>query len=135
MLDKKRIYTDQQKAFLNAMSDPDNGGNVRRCMDLAGYAKNSPMSSVTRSLKDELIAIAKDLMASHSIKATLSLFSVIDNPSQLGAANAINAAKQVLDRSNIVQEETNIKVNVGEGLVILPAKDIGAKVESDTVGE
>lgn len=122
MLDKKRIYTDKQKAFLEAMRDPDNGGNVRACMNLAGYHKNAPMGEVTASLSTELVAIAKDLMATHSIKATLSLFSVLDDPAMLGAGNVINAAKQILDRADVQHKEAEIKVGLGEGIVILPAK-------------
>ena len=134
MLKKDRIYTDMQKAFLEAMRDPDNAGNIRHCMNLAGYAKNSPTGQVVGPLQDELVAIAKELMASHSIKATFSLISVLDSPALPGAANVINAAKQVLDRANVVQKQEEVKLDVGKGIIILPAK--GGVIDSaETVAD
>lgn len=130
MLKKDRIYTDQQKAFLEAMRDPSNLGDVRRCMTIAGYSPNSPTSFVTSSLKEELVELAREIMASGAVKATFGLFSVLDNPSMLGASSKLKAASQILDRANVVTQEQDVKVNVGGGIVIMPAKGSIKSLES-----
>ncbi len=97
-------YTAQQEAFLDYL--PQTGGNIRAAMDLAGYSKDTGTRHVLGPLKDEIISIAKELLAFTSVKAATSLEGVLDNPASLGAKNTIAAAKEILDRVGVIKEET-----------------------------
>lgn len=118
-----RKYTDKQSLFLENLAGPAKG-NIKEAMRLAGYEDNISSTSIVRSLKDEIIEIAKDLLAGASIKAVLALDNVVDDPNQLGAKAKVAAAQQLLDRTGLVKPpESALGLNVPEGgLIILPAK-------------
>lgn len=120
--DKK--YTDKQRDFLLAMGDISNGGDVRKCMAIAGYAPENSSNSVTTPLKDELIEISKNIIASHSIKASVKLLELLDSPATPGAKVILDASKQLLDRANVAEQENTANIKVGSGIVILPAKGV-----------
>lgn len=114
-------YTEKQLAFLEAMMG-DAKGNMRIAMDMAGYSKATDYKEVINPLQDELIAVANTVLATNSVKAAFGLTGVLDDPTALGAKNAVTAATQVLDRVGIVKKE---KVEVSSdtgGLFILPPK-------------
>ena len=46
----------------------------------------------------------------------------LNDPSSLGARNAISAAREVLDRSGLVKKEQIEVNNTGGGLFVLPPK-------------
>lgn len=115
-----RRYTEQQELFLEYL--PQTKGNIREAMTLAGYKETTGLKDVVRPLKDEIIAIAKELLAFSSVKAATSLDGVLDNPNALGAKNTIAAAKEILDRVGVIKEETKPS---GEGVKVtfyLPEK-------------
>lgn len=118
---KDRIYTEQQRLFLDALTPCK--GNVRAAMDIAGFSSGTPERYVLDLLHEEIVEIANKLIAGNAIKAALGLSDVLDTPEALGNAHKINAAKEILDRSGLgkkSQDEVNVKV--GGGLLILPAK-------------
>lgn len=121
---RKKELTEQQKEFLQHLSNPENKGNLRVCMDLAGFSKNTPTIYLIRQLKDEIIEVAKELMAAASVQATMSVIGVMTDPKALEARTVLTAAKEVLDRAGIVkQEDAAIRVPQG-GVVLLPAKKV-----------
>mgnify|MGYP000990772506 CR=1 FL=1 len=129
MSKKDKVYTDQQRLFLDAL--PSCKGNIRAAMNIAGYSENTPERYMIEALHEEMVEIANKLLAANSIKAAQGLVDVIDNEGKsLGASNVINAAKQILDRAGVVQKDASVNVKVGGGLLILPAKK-----ESDDDGE
>lgn len=128
MKKEQKVYTDLQKAFLQHLGG-EAKGDILKAMKLAGY-NHSNTGDVIKSLRAEIIEIANDLLAANSVKATLGMVGILDNPESLGAKNTVAAAKEILDRAGIVKpsEDVNLKVPSG-GLVILPAKSKTQKEE------
>lgn len=122
---KKRELTELQEKFLDHLRDKGNEGDLRRCMLLAGYSENIPVSYIIKSLSEEIVDVTLEMLASESTNAAVKMISVLSNPSGLDRKNTLEAAKQILDRAGVVKKEKqSLELNVGSGLVILPAKDV-----------
>ena len=120
-MDSPVKYTDKQEAFLEALMS-DARGNIRLAMDIAGYAKTTKVAEVVDPLKEEIIEQASTMLALNAPKAAFGIVGVLDDPSALGARNAIQAAREVLDRSGLVKkEQVEVTTNSG-GMFILPPK-------------
>ena len=117
----KKEYTEKQQAFLDALMG-EARGNIRKAMDIAGYSKGTKASEVTVPLKEEIIEQASMTLAMNAPKAAHGLLGVLDDPTALGARNAINAAREVLDRTGLVKKEKVEVTNNGGGMFILPPK-------------
>lgn len=121
MTTPKKEYTEKQQAFLDALMG-EARGNIRKAMDIAGYSKGTKASEVTIPLKEEIIEQASMMLAMNAPKAAHGLIGVLDDPTALGARNAINAAREVLDRTGLVKKEKVEVTNNGGGMFILPPK-------------
>ena len=120
---KGKEYTEKQLKFLDELTDPENAGNIRRAMELAGYHKSTSITSVVSVLKDEIIERTKLLLALNAPKATSRLVNVLDDPTMLGAKNVVSASKEILDRVG-VSKPASIEINTTDtgGIFILPPK-------------
>ena len=117
----KKSLTDKQSAFLEALLG-EARGNIRAAMDIAGYSKTTATSEVVGPLKEEITERAGMMLAMNAPKAAFGIIDVLDDPSALGARNAISAAREVLDRSGLVKkEQVEVSGNAG-GIFILPPK-------------
>ena len=113
--------TDKQAAFLEALLG-EARGNIRLAMDMAGYSKSTKTSEVVGPLKEEITERAGLMLAINAPKAAFGIIDVLDDPSALGARNAISAAREVLDRTGLVKkEQVEVSGNAG-GIFILPPK-------------
>ena len=113
--------TDKQAAFLEALLG-EARGNIRLAMDMAGYSKSTKTTEVVAPLKEEITERAGMMLAMNAPKAASGIVDVLDDPSALGARNAISAAREVLDRSGLVKkEQVEVSGNAG-GIFILPPK-------------
>ena len=121
MTDEPKKYTEKQNAFLEALMG-EARGNIRKAMDIAGYSKGTGASEVTVPLKEEIIERASMMLAMNAPKAAHGLLGVLDDPTEMGARNAINAAREVLDRTGLVKREKVEVTNNGGGMFILPPK-------------
>ena len=120
-MDEPKRLTDKQEAFLDALMS-EARGNIRAAMDIAGYSKSTKSSEVVGPLKDDIVERASMMLALNAPKAAFGIVDVLDDPSALGARNAISAAREVLDRSGIVKkEQVEVTTNTG-GLFVLPPK-------------
>jgi len=119
MTEKK--YTEKQTAFLEALMG-EGRGNIRKAMDIAGYSKGTNQGEVTGPLREEIIERASMMLAMNAPKAAYGLVDVLNDPTALGARNAINAAREVLDRTGLVKREKIEVTNNGGGMFILPPK-------------
>ena len=116
-----KTLTDKQSAFLEALVG-EARGNIRAAMDIAGYSKTTATSEVVGPLKEEITERAGMMLAINAPKAAFGIIDVLDDPSSLGARNAISAAREVLDRTGLVKkEQVEITANTG-GMFILPPK-------------
>jgi hypothetical protein len=119
---KPREYTEMQTKFLDAMSDPDNRGDVRACMDIAGYSKAYRPSALVKELKDELLNMAQTMLAGSAVKTTMSLTGLIDDPINPAARTIIAAADAILDRVGIVKtERVEVEARV-HNIALLPTR-------------
>lgn len=117
---KKTGLTEKEEYFLDVLFDK-HRGNIRAAMDDAGFPKTLPTRQLTSKLKDEIVKASKDYLASNTAKATISVVSVLDDPTAPGQNTVIKAAKEILDRTGVVSEEDMNKV-VERNIFILPAK-------------
>jgi hypothetical protein len=66
-------------------------------MDIAGYSKMTKTSEVVSSLREEITERAGLMLAMNAPKAAFGIVDVLDDPSLMGARNAISAARAILD--------------------------------------
>ena len=117
----KKSLTDKQSAFLEALLG-EARGNIRAAMNIAGYSKTTATTEVVGPLKEEITERAGMMLAINAPKAAFGIIDVLDDPSAMGARNAISAAREVLDRSGLVKkEQVEVSGNAG-GIFILPPK-------------
>lgn len=122
---KKRQYTELQLAFLEALKDPENEGDLRKCKKAAGYDQSTPLSSVLNSLHEEIVSIAREMMCSNAVKAAWALNQGIENPDPLTPIRTQNA-ERILDRIGLGKGE-KIQVETGPSrIAILPARRVDA---------
>lgn len=121
----ERKLSEQQKRFLDNLFDPAFNGNYRKAATAAGYSTNRSMTDLLPPLRDEILRRVKDAIIANTPKALLTVVGTMDNPERLGARDALNAAKDILDRGGAVHDAvTNLG---GGGLFIMPAKDVSIK--------
>ena len=120
MNENKKELTDRQKTLINALMGQAKG-DIREAMKIAGYSENTSIREAVVPIKEEVIEAAQTLIAINSPQAAMSMIGVLTSPSQLGAKNAIAAAKEVLDRAGVIKRE-KVEVETTGGLFILPAK-------------
>lgn len=111
----------KDRAFLDFLTDQAQG-DIRRAMDLAGIPKSVPTSAITKRLKKHIQERTKEFLATNTLKAASSLVGVLNDPTAMGAKNAIAAAKEVLDRGGVYKEE-GLVVTEEKNMFILPPKD------------
>lgn len=114
-------YTEKQLAFLDALGSTCQG-NIRAAMREAGYSETTHQKEVLGPLQDEIVGLANSILARHSAQAAFGLVGVLDEPTAMGAKNAITAATQVLDRVGVVKKEKVEVTTDSGGLFILPPK-------------
>ena len=127
MVDEAKTYSDKQLAFLDALLG-ESRGNIRKAMDVAGYAKTTKSGEVVKNLREEIIDRASLMLAINAPKAAFGIIDVLDDPGAMGARNSIAAAREILDRTGLVKKEQVEVTNTGGGIFILPPKsndDVG----------
>lgn len=118
-----RTLTEKQQKFLDVLFEEAQGDPVK-AKKLAGYSDAVSSSSVTASLVDEIAELTRKFIAQSSTKAAYTMFSVMNDPTELGVKEKMLAAKDVLDRAGFVKTE-RVEVKSSEPLFILPAKEAG----------
>ena len=91
-------------------------------MDLDRYSRTTKTAEVVGPLKEEIKERARMMPAMNAPKAVFGIVDVLDDPSAMGARNAISANREVLDRTGLVKkEQVEVTANTG-GMFILPPK-------------
>jgi hypothetical protein len=122
MMKEKRQLTEQQQKFLDVLFK-EAGGDPLQAKKLAGYADAVSTPSVLRSLKEEVLDLTQLYLALNAPKAAFAIISGIEDPTELGIKEKLNAAKDLLDRVGVVKTE-KVQVEAGPGLMILPPKKV-----------
>lgn len=114
--------TEQQQKFLDVLFD-EAGGNLKKAMRLAGYSEGYTTSQIAKVLKEEIIEATHLYMALNAPKAAAAMVGAIDDPTELGLKEKMNAAKDLMDRAGLVKtEKVQVESNLG-GVMLLPAKE------------
>ena len=113
--------TPKQEDFFGALLG-EACGNIRAVMDLAGYPRTTKSAEVVGSLKEEITERAGMMLSMNAPKAAFGIVDVLDDPSAMGARNAISAAREVLDLTGLVKKEQLEITSNSVGMFIFPAK-------------
>ena len=118
--DKKEL-TEKQKKFLDALVG-EAKGNHRKAMEIAGYSPNTTITDVVKNIKEEVIERASMVLALNAPAAAFGVVNVLNDPTTMGARNAISAAKEIMDRTGLIKkEQVEVKATDG-GVFVLPPK-------------
>ena len=119
-LPQKRKLTEKQQLFLDNIIETK--GNLKLSAELAGYSGNH--YQVIRSLKEEIVDLASNVLAREAPSAAFKLVEVMSSNTALPQANVkLQAAQTILDRVGLgKQERMSIDHNVQGGIFILPEK-------------
>ena len=113
--------TPQQQKFLDVLFT-ECGGNIRSAMRMAGFSEGYSTRDFTRTLRDEIIEATQQYIATHAPKAAVAMIGALDDPTELGIKEKMNAAKDLLDRAGLVKTE-KVQVESNGGVMLLPAKE------------
>jgi hypothetical protein len=113
--------TEQHQKFLEVLFN-EAGGNITRAKQLAGFSPGYSTRLLTNSLKEEIIEATQLFIAMNAPKAAVAMVSGIDDPTELGIKEKMNAAKDLLDRAGLVKTD-KVQVEAVNGVMILPAKE------------
>lgn len=119
-LPQKRKLTEKQQTFLDNIIETK--GDLKLSAELAGYSGNH--YQVIRSLKEEIVDLASNVLAREAPSAAFKLVEVMSSNTALPQANVkLQAAQTILDRVGLgKQERMQIDHNVQGGIFILPEK-------------
>tara|TARA_S200000501_G_scaffold372935_1_gene419030 strand:+ start:2668 stop:3081 length:414 start_codon:yes stop_codon:yes gene_type:complete len=118
---KPSQLTEKQKVFLDALVG-EAQGNHRKAMEIAGYSPNTSVQDVVKNMKDEIIERASMVLAMNAPAAAFGMVGVLNDPTTMGARNAIQAAKEIMDRTGLIKKDVvELKTEEG-GLFVLPPK-------------
>ena len=120
----ERVLTERQQKFLDCLIQT--GGDPKLAADLAGYAEGSYLQ-VIKSLKNEIIDLATQILAQSAPKAAFKLVHVMESDEPIPQANVkLQAAQTILDRIGVSKtDKLDISVDdSGGSLFILPAKKV-----------
>ncbi len=118
----KKQLTDKQLAFLEALRNPENRGDMRVCKAVAGYSDASPLREIIKPIRDEVIEIAKDILAINAPKAAFAISEAVSDSTAPDMAERTKNAERILDRVGIVKGQ-ELKVDVAiSRIALIPAR-------------
>ena len=118
---KKRNLTEKQQSFLDNIVTTE--GDFKKSAELAGYSGNH--YQILKSLKQEVVDLASDVLARSAPKAAFKLIEMIDSDRPVPqASQKLAAAQTILDRVGVSKtDRVEVNHNVQGGIFVLPAKD------------
>ena len=129
-----RKLTEKQENFLENLLETK--GDIAKAAELAGYSGNT--NQVIKSLKQEIVDLAQNILAKEAPKAAFKLVEVMTSNKPMPNINAkLQAAQTLLDRVGVTkQDKVEVNHNVSGGIFILPEKEsiiIDGNVEEGNV--
>ena len=116
-----RELTDKQKAFLAVLFEEAQGNPVR-AKELAGYAQSYSTTEVVASLKEEILEASSMYLARNAPRAAMAMVGAINDPTELGIKEKMNASKEIMDRVGLVKTD-KVQVESSGGVMLLPPKN------------
>jgi phage terminase small subunit len=118
MADRK--LTEKQQKFLDVLFE-EARGNVVQAKKLAGYSESQYTASIVASLKDEILERTNMYLAQNGPRAAMAMVGALNDPTELGIKEKMQAAKEVMDRIGIIKSE-KVQVESTGGVMLLPPK-------------
>ena len=115
-----RQLTEKQQKFMDVLFAEANG-SISNAKIIAGYSPKSSNQDIIKTLKDEILEATQIYMASNAPRAAMAMVGGIDDPTELGIREKLNAAKELLDRSGLVKTE-KMQVEASGGVMVMPPK-------------
>ena len=117
---RKKTLTEKQQKFLDCLVETQ--GDPKLAAELAGYSGNH--QQVLKSLKDEVIDLASEVLARSAPRAAFKLIEVMESNRPVPQANnKLQAAQNILDRVGVTKtERLNVNHTSSGGIFILPEK-------------
>ena len=116
-----RKLTEMQQQFLSVLFN-EAMGDVTKAKQLAGYSSNVATSQVVKALEKEIEEETRRFLSGKSAKAAWSMSEIMDNPTDLGNKEKMQAAKDIMDRAGL-QKVDKVEVSASSPVFILPAKN------------
>lgn len=113
--------SEQHKKFLEVLFE-EARGNLTQAKRLAGFSDNYSTRTLTNYLKEEIIEATQLYIAMNAPRAARAIVDALDDPTELGIKEKLNAAKDFLDRAGLIKTE-KVQVESNSGVMILPAKE------------
>jgi len=105
-----RQLNDRQQKFLAVLFEEANG-DVVQAKKIAGYADNTPTTSIVKGLKDEILEATSMYMARNAPKAAMAMTGALYDPTELGIRDKMAAAKE-------------LQVEASGGVMLMPPKAV-----------
>ena len=124
--------TEKQQKFLDYLIETN--GNPKEAAEMAGYSGNH--YQVVKSLKNEIIDLATDVLAHSAPEAAFKLVDIMQTDRPIPQiANKLQAAQTILDRVGVTKKERlEVNHNTSGGVFILPAKkDVNTIIEAEVI--
>ena len=120
-----RVLTDLQKAFLKALMSEEAKGNPKVAMQMAGYAPDSDVIAVLRSLRKEILDLAEEWLAGHATVAAYGMTEASQDALHPDIKERMAAMKDVMDRAGVIKKDGIGSLgDAAKGILfILPSKD------------
>ena len=115
-----RNLTEKQQKFLDVLFEEANG-NFVTAKRLAGYSDNVSTSQIVESVEDEIAELTKKFLARSGVQAAYAMIQAMQNPTDLGVKEKMQAAKDILDRGGFKATD-KVEVKSETPLSILPEK-------------
>lgn len=116
---EKNKYTEKQQYILDNVVSI-HGGDAIAAAKAAGYS--NPYQAL-EPLREELISIAKNVLARYAIPAAMTLGKIMTSEEPVLQANEkIRAAEKILEREIPKQEKVEHSGSIQGGIFILPDK-------------
>ena len=127
--DSNKTLTDKQQKFLDCLIETN--GNPKEAAELAGYSGNH--YQVVKSLKNEIIDLATDVLANSAPEAAFKLVDIMNTDKPIPQiSNKLQAAQTILDRVGVTkQERVEVNHKTSGGVFILPAKKEPITIEAE----
>jgi len=110
--------TEKDEHFLSILFS-ECGGDIPEALKRSGL-NDSPFG-IRKRLKTELQQATKDYLTGASAEAAIKVVGLLSDPSAPGSKTLLGAAKEILDRGGVKQEEETKQTD--NYIFILPAKN------------
>ncbi len=115
--------TPKQEAFLELLFDKEIS-SPEEAAKIAGYECSVASILKSKALSKAVLERSQQFTALHAPSAIMRILNIMEKPHTRGAANALNAAKEILDRGGLVKKDKlEVESTQKTAIVVLPEID------------